>query len=212
MTTNTTPPAGRSKGKMIAIGAAVLLLGCCGLFAISSMMGGGDTPATTQAPADGDAAVSPADATSGPTIAPYESEVPPTAAPAVGTSVSIAEFAWIVDTVTDHGNTLKSGNQFIPDETTSGKFVQVDVRVKTNGQDSMTMTTPQLVDSQGREFDGSSKGIMLLGDRSCILKTVNPGIEEPCSFIYEVPTDATGLMLEATGGFTDEPVLIDLGQ
>lgn len=103
--TTATPPAGRSKGKMIGIGAAVLLLGCCGLFAISLMMGGGDDPpATTQAPA----ADAPAGDVATDAPAAEDTAVPATDEPAEDPDdEAVCEYvAWVAQTVTPMGTAI----------------------------------------------------------------------------------------------------------
>jgi hypothetical protein len=94
VTTESAPPppapAKRSTGKVVAIVIGVLVLGCCGLFAITSLFsGGGDKPApVADAPAadatvgDTDAATEAPAVVEEPTDKPDDTAEPPTDVPA----------------------------------------------------------------------------------------------------------------------------------
>jgi hypothetical protein len=48
-------------------------------------------------------------------------------------------------------------------------------------------------------------------ERFCVLTSLNPNMPQMCEFIFDVPADAAGLKLKATGGgFFAEESLIDL--
>lgn len=218
MTTDPTP-APRSKGKMIGIGAAVLLLGCCGLFAISSMMGGGDTPAPATT-ADKPAADNPAadvatdaPAAEEPTDAPEE-EPTAVALAKVGELVLVGDRSeWTVTGVEDRGQTLESGNQFIDNLTTSGRFILVSATTKNVADDADYIGSPKVVDSQGREFDSKTEAMFIIDDvQKCILEKLNPGLEKACAWVFEIPADASGLKLRLSAGLFGDPVDVDLGQ
>jgi hypothetical protein len=108
---------------------------------------------------------------------------------------------------------MSSGNEFVSDVTSSGKLIQVDVRVKSTGDDSFSLTSPKVRDSAGREFDASSDVFMVIDtEKSCVFETINPGIEKACTWVFDVPADATGLMLQASGGMFSDSVPILLGE
>lgn len=138
----------------------------------------------------------------------------PAKAAAIGEAVKVGDEAtWTVTKVTDLGQELKSDNQFIDPVKTSGRFLQVDATIKADGKDGFTILSHKVKDSQGREFDTKSEAMMVIdGLESCTMTTVNPGLEQACNFVYELPADATGLMFMAAGGFTDSDVPISLGQ
>lgn len=188
---------------MTAIVLAIALAAC----------GGGGT--TSNAPADQPAdeptaaVAEPAE----PTEAPAPTEEPAAAAPAVGTEVAAGELVWVVGEVNDRGPTISSGNQFVPDLNTTGRFIEVKAGVHNGGKDQAMVSGLNIVDDQGREFSPSTDAVMIIpAESQCMFAQVNPGIAQGCVWIYEVPTDAKGLKLKATGGILDEPVLIDLGQ
>lgn len=96
----------------------------------------------------------------------------------------------------DLGQTLDSGNQFIDNLTTTGRFVRVDFTIKNVGTDASFVDAPKIVDATGREFDTKSEGSSFLeDDKKCILEKINPGLDRPCSWIYELPADASGLTI-----------------
>jgi hypothetical protein len=129
----------------------------------------------------------------------------------IGESVTSGDSVWIVDDVINHGNVLSSDNEFISDVMSSGMLIQVDARIKSTGSDSFALTSPTVVDDQGRAFDASSDVLMLIDtDRACIFETINPGIEKACTWVFDVPADATGLTLQASGGLFTKAVPIRL--
>lgn len=76
------------------------------------------------------------------------------------------------------------------------------------------MTGLKLVDNIDREYisyDGAFK-YLEEDDKLFILDKINPDISKTYSDIYEVPTDAEGLILEITGlELAREKAYIDLG-
>jgi hypothetical protein len=119
----------------------------------------------------------------------------------VETPVFFDDSSWVVGMVKDHGSTIPSGNQFIQSPTTSGRFIEVNVGIRNNGSDSMSVMSPKLVDSNGREFDTSSDVFMLIDTQyQCVFETINPGLEKTCVWIFDVPSDASGLRLAVSGG------------
>lgn len=137
----------------------------------------------------------------------------PAAAAKVGDAVKVGEEAtWTVTKVTDLGQELKSDNQFIDPVKTTGRFLQVDATIKAEGKDGYVILSNKVKDDQGREFDTKTEAMTLVEGESCLMKTVNPGLEQACVFVYELPADAKGLTFMAPGGMLDKDVPISLGQ
>ena len=111
----------------------------------------------------------------------------------------VGEIEWKVSEVRDLGNVIKSGNQFIPDLQTAGKFLWIEVRVENKGQDLKTLVAPNLFDDQGRAFISSSEAHFHIPKEKNIslLKNLNPNLPFTAVFIYEVPADAAKLTLLA---------------
>lgn len=111
--------------------------------------------------------------------------------------VTVGEVDWEIVSAENIGPVIYSGNPFIDDcKANSGNFVKLIVKVKNNRKELFTITDLTLVDNQGRKFLTSSDVSMCVGDTIFILDNINPGIEKTFTAIYEVPEDATGLMLE----------------
>lgn len=115
----------------------------------------------------------------------------------------------------DLGNILKGSNSKYPsfqdNKTTSGKFIQLQVGVINSGKDLASITSPKLIDSQGREYTDASTELSAWipeGFEFFLLTNLQPALPKVFVFLYEVPADATGLRLKV-GVFN--PKLIDLG-
>jgi|GEM_PF-3252627 hypothetical protein len=146
---------------------------------------------------------------------PAPTEVRPTEVqmPGLGDTVKVGKTRWKVDVAEDLGQTVASGNQFIDDLQTSGKFIGVGLIFANDDNDSMFVPEPAIVDDAGREFEPSSDAFMIIDDSvSCVLEEVNPGLTQECYWIYEVPTSATGLKLRVkSSSFFADTEDIDLG-
>lgn len=192
--------------KTILIVLGVALFGCAGLFAL---LGGGNDDARVTAPSEpagGDEAAAPTDEPAEPAA--------PAAMSKVGEAVKVGDSrVWTVVSVEDRGQLIESGNQFIEDLTTTGRFLYITATIENTGDDAFFIDTPKVVDSREREFDHNSDGVMLIPDDSrCVLEELNPGISRTCAWIYEVPADATGLGLKVGGALFDKAAVVDLGQ
>jgi hypothetical protein len=104
----------------------------------------------------------------------------------------------------DLGNILKGKESRYPewkgDLTTEGKFIKVEVLEENVGKVSTYTKTPDIVDSQGRQFSPfveASSWIPEEKDCGLLGKELKPGFSPVgCIWIYEVPKDATGLKLK----------------
>ena len=180
------------RGCFIGVGV-VVLLGICGLIA-STMLSGGDG-ATTSSQTSGS-----------------ESAAPRTYG--VGEDVQVDEVRWKIIEVVDEGDTIKSGNQFIDDLTTSGKFVRVTFEMENLSKDMLSFAGLNLTDDQDREFIPSSDAIMLIeSGQACILENLNPNVPKTCISIYEIPANANGLSAKVSDlkPFGNKEALVDLG-
>lgn len=147
------------------------------------------------------------------TEAPEPTEAPEVAA-AIGAPVPVGDaHVWTVISAEDRGQTIESGNEFIDNLTTAGRFMLVKASVKNVGTDAFYIDAPKIVDGTGREFDYNSDAFMIIDSaEQCALEQVNPGLDKACTWIYEVPADATALKLKVAGGLLDSAVEVDLGQ
>lgn len=204
----------QSKKKQAGVGCLTILVG---LWLLGAIFGSGDdgqpvadapAPAADAPVADAPASTEEPAATEAP-----GTEVPPTSAPGIGVSVDVGDHAWMVHAAEDKGQTIASGNQFVPDLQTTGKFLVITAGVLNNGDDSFYITAPKVIDDRDREFENKGDAFMLIDEaHRCLLEEVNPGLQKDCAWIYEVPADAAGLKLRVAGSLFDSPVDIDLGQ
>ncbi len=100
-------------------------------------------------------------------------------------------------------------------ETAQGVFKVVTISL-TNGQkDAITVDANsfKLVDSQGREFTYSSSAQISMdveedNGSDFFLKQLNPGLTQEGKIVFDVPADAAGLVLKATGGMMGEEITL----
>lgn len=95
----------------------------------------------------------------------------------------------------------------------SGVFKVIKISLVNNQKDAITVdsTDFKLIDSKSREFSKSTEGETALTFSkydTFFLKKVNPGITEEGYLIFDMPKDATGLMLKAKGGMTGGEILL----
>jgi hypothetical protein len=96
------------------------------------------------------------------------------------------------------------GTPEVPD----AQFLIVDLSIRNDDRTSSTLPPIKLVDSQGREYDESSKGTFLRGAFDT-LKQVNPGVSSRGYVVFDVPRG--DYALKVSGGFeSGEHRLIDL--
>ena len=96
-----------------------------------------------------------------------------------------------------------------------GVFKLVGLSISNNQKDAITITSAnfKLIDDQGREFSDSSEASMALGTstnktESFILKQLNPGMSIDGVIVFDVPKDAKGFKLQATGGMTGKVITL----
>jgi hypothetical protein len=119
---------------------------------------------------------------------------------AINTPVVVDDVSWTVTEATDLGSTLKSkyGQYGTDCEANSGKFIKVKVTVTNNSSKKITISDLNLIDSQKRSFDSSTKVYGCIKDDLSSYDDVNPGISANLTYVYEVPSDATGLKLKVS--------------
>lgn len=176
------------------IGALAFTLAACG---------GSDSPPASDAPTE--QAAAPVEPTAEP--APTEE-----AMPGIGAAVPVGDtHVWTVVSAEDKGQTIESGNQFIDNLTTAGRFILVKATVGNKGTDAFYVGLPKIVDGQGREFEPNSDAIMIIDSaEQCALEQVNPGLDKGCTWIFEIPADAAAIKLRVGGELLDSTVDIDL--
>ncbi|SFJ43830.1 protein of unknown function [Halobacillus dabanensis] len=112
-------------------------------------------------------------------------------------------------TVTDVRETseIDSGNEFIENATTSGKFVLVNVTVKNEKKDALTIDSSYFkLNAGGSEYDPTTSGevtMALSSEDDFFLTQVNPGLEKSGTIAFEVGKDVevSEAILKASPGF-----------
>jgi len=84
----------------------------------------------------------------------------------------------------------------------------VDLAIRNNDKTANVLAPVKLVDSEGREYEESSKGIFLYNSFD-MLKNMNPGVSSRGYIVFDVPRGRYAL--KVSGGFTSgKSELIDL--
>lgn len=120
----------------------------------------------------------------------------------IGDNVTVENFVYRVEGVEEKSR-IESGNQFIDDVKTTGKFVIVDVTVTNNDKESRYVDSNmfKLLDSSGTEFSASNDANNLINDDlGFLLEEINPKMNRRGKIAFEVPADAANLNLQVSSG------------
>lgn len=140
------------------------------------------------------------------------------------TAVKVGEPATVGDvtfTVTgiEETNEISSGNEFIENATTSGKFIIVDVAVKNDKSEAITMNSSHFkLVSGSTEYEPSTDGTVAMAmgaDNQFFLEQINPGLEKAGKIVFEVGSDvdvAASILRAQTGFWGTETIEISLAQ
>ncbi len=138
----------------------------------------------------------------------------PEKTPGLNEPVQSKDVTWTVTGAKSRGSVLKGSQSRYPSfqesKTTTGKYIEVEVKVENTGDDLASITAPTLVDSKDRKYTNASDvSAWIPADKDfMILTNLQPNLPKSYVFIYEVPADAVGLQLKV-GVFS--PKVIDLG-
>ncbi|MEH7787673.1 DUF4352 domain-containing protein, partial [Bacillus thuringiensis] len=94
-----------------------------------------------------------------------------------------------------------------------GVFKILEVTLTNNQKDAITVDANsfKLVDNKGREFTYSTQGQTSFdltngGKTDFFLKQLNPGLTQTGKIVFDIPKDAEGLFLKASGGMTGKEI------
>jgi hypothetical protein len=76
-----------------------------------------------------------------------------------------------------------------------GKYVVVAAQVENLGKQMKSVTNLKLVDSQGRQFTAVADILQVQPPQVTIVHNINPNMPYAYSTVFDLPTDATGLMV-----------------
>lgn len=115
----------------------------------------------------------------------------------VGQDVLVGNIRWKVLEAQDLGNTLQSDNEFTEPRTTAGRFIRVRFEIENRGSEARSFTDINLIDAQGRNFENANDVLSFIdAPEQCFLEQLNPNLPRVCTYIFEVPADATGLQAQ----------------
>ncbi|PFY16422.1 DUF4352 domain-containing protein [Bacillus toyonensis] len=104
------------------------------------------------------------------------------------------------------------GNEYSKEQA-QGIFKILEVTLTNNQKDAITVDTNsfKLVDNKGREFTSSVQGQTSFdlangGKTDFFLKQLNPGLTQTGKIVFDIPKDAEGLFLKASGGMTGKEI------
>lgn len=121
----------------------------------------------------------------------------------IGDSFNSGNIGVVIESV-EEKTVFESGNQFIDNVTTEGKFVAVTAKLTNNDKEARTFSSTQfqLIDEQGRKFEALSSAslMMILGDKNLFLESCNPGMSRTGIFVFEVPSDVNSYSIEVASG------------
>ena len=121
----------------------------------------------------------------------------------IGDSVTVGKFEFMVNT-SEEMTEIASGNEFIDNITTEGKFIVVNVTVKNNDTESRMVDGSMftIVDNQGRKFStlDDLELVTILENEYIFLDSINPGMSLTGTFVFEVPSDIEDYTLRVASG------------
>ncbi|CAN5324953.1 hypothetical protein BH23CHL1_BH23CHL1_26320 [soil metagenome] len=118
----------------------------------------------------------------------------------IGETIALIDDGWNL-TVTDVRKT--SSTEFLFDEKRAlGVYVIVDLMMENTGNEKHALSGQRftLVDDRGRTYEWYGEGSIGYGMQE-LGSDINPGLSAPATILFDVPTDATGLVLQSLGEF-----------
>jgi Domain of unknown function (DUF4352) len=112
----------------------------------------------------------------------------------VGQKATIADVSFTVNGV-EETSEIKSGNEFIENATTEGKFIIADVTIENGQSEALTVDSSyfKIKTADDTQFDAVTDGevIMAMGDGAgdFFLQQINPGLSKSGKVVFEVPAD-----------------------
>lgn len=136
----------------------------------------------------------------------------------IGEKATVADVGFTVTNVKT-ASEIDSGNQFVDNATTSGKFVILDVKIDNGKKEALTINSSffKIKTKDGTTYEPTTSGqvMMAMGDDmgDFFLTQINPGLSKSGKVVFEVPTNVklSETVLQAqTGFFGTESIKINL--
>ncbi|KKE77721.1 DUF4352 domain-containing protein [Bacilli bacterium] len=149
-------------------------------------------------------------------VEPAEEEVK---AAKIGEPSTVGDVTFTVNGVNET-NEISSGNEFIENATTSGKYIILDITVHNAKNEAITIDSSFFkIIADGTEYDPTTDGnvMMAMGDAmdDFFLAQVNPNLEKSGKVVFEVGADVdvdSALLRAQTGAFGTETTEISLSK
>lgn len=191
----------RNKALSVLLGIVLVVIMCCGGFAVLAA-GGADTASETAS--DGTSVDS---SSSEEAASSEQEEAEPRkkeskkdepkkdSTPGIGSPARDGKFEFTVTKV--EKGVEQVGSEFF-NETADGQFVLVHITVKNIGDESQTLfdSEQKLKDGQGRSFSTDSGAAIAMEDNDVWLNEINPGNTASGTLVYDMPADAQPAEIE----------------
>ena len=134
------------------------------------------------------------------------------AAASIGDVVTVGDVQWSVTGAEELDELLSDKGEYEP-----GNFVMVDIALRNNTNQDLTLATPllTLVDDQGREFEADieTNFDFLYPEENMFVEQIRPGSVKEGKVIFAVASDSEGFELQVGEArfASDETASIDLG-
>jgi hypothetical protein len=138
----------------------------------------------------------------------------------IGETATVSDVGFTVESV-EETNEIDSGNEFIENATTEGKFVIVTAKIENGKKEALTIDSSyfKIKTSDDVEYEPTTDGevIMAMGDGAgdFFLQQINPGLSKSGKVVFEVPADfnlAETVLYCQTGFFGTESIEISLSE
>jgi hypothetical protein len=162
---------------------------------------------TVQLEADGALAAREVTAVPIPAATATVADAPPPAASDGPSTIQIGPIQWQITDARDIGNQVQFNSQY--SQTTSGKMIWLDLNIENTGNIPFNGYDVDytMIDSRGRIF--AELGYERSYSERCNYTDVNPGLNKACFAVFDLPADATGLILtiETDDGYGEMRVM-----
>lgn len=137
----------------------------------------------------------------------------------IGVPAMIADVSFTVNSI-EETNEIKSSNQFIESAKTEGKYVILEVTVKNEKKEAITIHSSyfKLITTDGVEYDPNTDGAVMMAmmeEEDFFLQQVNPGLSKTGKVVFEVGGDLdlnSAVLRGQTGFWGTEQIEISLKQ
>lgn len=136
----------------------------------------------------------------------------------IGEKATISDVSFTVNGI-EETSEIKSGNQFIENATTEGKFIIADVSIENGQKEALTINSSFFMikteDDTTYEAVSSGEVMMAMGDEGTdfFLEQINPGLSKSGKVVFEVPADldvSSAVLHCQTGFWGTESIEINL--